>query len=211
MYKLIAEVLKIMEKYSKQHLLEMSLDEDTTQANIFAFITFSTFKLRDINTCIDPSLRVGEKNVCGLLQYMYDAKGNYEKMYGENEHELYTNNFFDNRILEIFQELDNFAKYFLFQDINFYKQHPKLFKETLDSFMLEDESKVNNYSMNLDYVLNIPKEYLEELFSRKNKLVLSIPYTKESAITLEQLGGKINSFKEIDPIFKELLLLTSSF
>lgn len=164
--------------YTKKYLLEKILGEGFySQKEVYCFLLFSNLNIKSMNILLPDSLKVKSDDIVSFFSYLYQIKPTYQEYsheYGLTKSEI--NDFFDSRILTLFNELTEYQKYLLFKNKEFYPNHPEIFKKIVYDFLNSEEYETHKFVISLENALQIPKDCFEKLGSRKKLMMLDVDF-----------------------------------
>lgn len=168
----------MLPKHSKKHLLEKILGEGFySQKEVYCFLLFSNLNIESMNMVLPDSLKIKSEDIVSFFSYLYQIKPTYKEYsheYGLTKSEI--NNFFDSRILTLFNELTEYQKYLLFKNKEFYPNHPEIFKKIFYDFLNSEEYEAHKFGISLENAIQIPKDCFEKLGRRKRLMILDVDF-----------------------------------
>lgn len=177
--------------YSKKDLVELCIGEDD-KLNItqtYNILLFSDMKIEDINPFLSEKLKIKDRNIPKLFNFVYSRR---EKFISEGKKEIngITFDFFNCRLLELFNELTYPQKYKLLRTRLFYKENPELFQEILPRFFNDIDDYSYNLWVDISNVMKMPDTYFEQL--RDKNVFLGIKCQYDNLEELENMLSLID-------------------
>lgn len=177
--------------YSKKDLVELCMEEDD-KLNItqtYNILLFSDMKIEEINPFLSEKLKIKDKNISKLFNFVYSRRDLFISE-GKKEINGITLDFFNCRLLELFNELNYPQKYKLLKNRRFYKENPELLQEILPSFFNDIEEYSYNLGVDINNVMKIPNTYFEQL--RDKNVFLGIRCQYDNLEELENMLSLID-------------------
>lgn len=163
--------------YSKKDLVELCMEEDD-KLNItqtYNILLFSDMKIEEINPFLSEKLKIKDKNISKLFNFVYSRRDIFIRE-GKKEINGITLDFFNCRLLELFNELNYHQKYKLLKNRHFYKENPEIFQELLPRFFNDIDEDSYNVGVAINNVMKIPDAYFEQLRDKNVFLEIKCQY-----------------------------------